>query len=99
MAVWKAVPQLPQEVTTVPDAVGREIELKHLIKTHEDIVAIIEANIQPALPDPELLKEIAAYVRHVAVCSALRSTNTYNLNPFAVGEPLPPRLSLPWKRV
>ena len=49
----------------------------------------MEANIQFAQPDAELLREIAAYVRHVAVYGALRSTKTYSLNPIDVGEPFP----------
>jgi hypothetical protein len=73
----------------IPDAVGREIELKHLIKNHEDIVSIMEQNIHFARPDEQLLREISAYVRHVAVYSALRYTKTYSLNPIDVGEPFP----------
>lgn len=91
-AIWKIVPQLSDQVTTVPDKVGREIEANHLVRNHEEIVSLMEANIHLAEPDAELLREIAAYVRHVAVYSALRSTKTYDLNPIDVGEPFPEQL-------
>lgn len=91
-AIWKIVPQLSDQATAVPDKVGREIELNHLVKNHEEIVSLMEANIHLAQPDAELLRGISAYVRHVAVYSALRSTNTYNLNPIDVGEPFPKEL-------
>lgn len=76
----------------MPDSVGREIELNHLIKNHEEIVSLMAANIHFAQPDEELLHQIAAYVRYVAVYSALRSTKTYDLNPIDVGEPFPTEL-------
>jgi len=88
-AIWKIVPQLSDLATDVPDAVGREIELKTLIRNHEEIVSIMESNIHLAQPDPQLLHEISSYIRHVAVYSALRSTKTYELNPIDVGEPFP----------
>ena len=91
-AIWKIVPQLSDHTTALPDRVGREIELNHLIKNHEEIVSLMEANIHFAQPDAELLREIAAYVRHVAVYDALRSTKTYDLNPIDVGEPFPEKL-------
>ena len=88
-AIWKIVPQLSNQDTALPDSVGREIELNHLIRNHKEIVSLMESNIHFAQPDPELLHEIAAYVRHVAVYSALRSTQTYDLNPIDLGEPFP----------
>jgi len=33
-AIWKIVPQLSDQATAVPDKVGREIELNHLVKNH-----------------------------------------------------------------
>lgn len=88
-AIWRIVPQLSGAATKVPEAVGREIELNHLIKNHEEIVALMESNIHYAKADEELLKHISAYVRHVAVYSALRSTKTYGVNPIDLGEPFP----------
>jgi hypothetical protein len=89
-AIWKLVPHLYSKASKrISDQVGREIELNYLIKNHEEIVAIMESNIHLAQADPELLQMIGDYVRHVAVYRALRATNTYDLNPIDVGEPLP----------
>ena len=42
------------------------------------------------IPDPVgRVMEFAAYIRHVAVYRALRATNTFDLNPIDVGEPMP----------
>lgn len=88
-AIWKVIPQLSDAAKVVPDAVGREMELTHLIKNHEEIVSILESNIYLAGADEGLVETLAAYIRHVAVYKALRATNTYNLNPIDVGEPMP----------
>lgn len=89
-AIWKLVPQLHSEASNrISDAVGHEIELNYLIRNHEEIVSILESNIHLAQVDSDLLQMIGDYVRHVAVYRALRATNTYDLNPIDVGEPLP----------
>ncbi len=88
-AIWKIIPQLSNAPNTIPDHLGREVELNYLIRNHEEIVSIIEANIYLAEADETLLKMITAYIRHVAVYKALRTTKTYSLNPIDVEEPLP----------
>lgn len=88
-ALWKIIPQLSDAAETVPDQIGREIELNYLIKNHEEIVSLIESNIYLAGADDKLTQSFAAYIRHVAVYKALRATNTYDLNPIDVGEPMP----------
>ena len=81
-ALWKIIPQLSDAAETVPDQIGREIELNYLIKNHEEIVSLIESNIYLAGADDKLTQSFAAYIRHVAVYKALRATNTYDLNPI-----------------
>lgn len=88
-AIWKTIPQLSDAAKMVPDQVGREMELTYLIRNHEEIVSLIESNIYLAGADERLVKTLASYIRHVAVYKALRATNTYNLNPIDVGEPMP----------
>lgn len=88
-AIWKIIPQLSDAKHTIADHLGREVELNYLIKNHEEIVSMIEANIYLAGADEEMLNMIAAYIRHVAVYKTLRETGTYDLNPIDVGEPLP----------
>lgn len=58
-AVWKLVPQLYSKANTkFSEEMGRDIELNYLIKNHEEIVSIMEANIHLAQADHELLKMI-----------------------------------------
>jgi hypothetical protein len=88
-ATWKLIPQLSGKQRALPDDIGRKIELSFLIKNHEEIVAIIENNVHLAQADENLLTEIVAYIRHVAVYRALREANDYTRNPIDLGEPFP----------
>jgi DNA repair exonuclease SbcCD ATPase subunit len=88
-AIWKIVPHLSGQKSTLPEAIGREIEVEQVIRNHKEVVAIIENNIHFAQPNDEFLEQIAAYVRHVAVYSALRTAGIYDINPIDVGEPFP----------
>lgn len=88
-AIWKVIPQLSSEAQAVPDRIGRIMELDHLIKNHEEIVDLIESNIYLAGASEDLVEKLTAYIRHVSVYSALRATETYDLNPIDVGEPMP----------
>jgi hypothetical protein len=88
-AMWKIIPQLSNSASALPDKIGREIELSYLIKNHEENVSIIENNIHLAQADPQLLADINAYIRHVAVYKTLRVAKIYDRNPIDVNEAFP----------
>jgi hypothetical protein len=88
-AMWKVIPQLSKGSKLLPDEMARQIELSFLIKNHEEIVAIIEGNVYLAQADDELLSELVAYIKHVAVYKSLREAKNYDLNPIDLGDPFP----------
>lgn len=91
-AMWTAIPQLSKGSKVLPDDLAREIELSFLIKNHEEIVSIIEANVYLAQADDKLLDDLVAYIKHVAVYKSLRGAKNYDLNPIDLGDPFPKNL-------
>src|ERR1051325_1224524 len=91
-AMWTAIPQLSEGPKSLPDKLGREIERSFLLKNHEEVVSIIESNVYLAEADDDLLADLVAYIKHVAVYKSLREANNYDLNPIDLGEPFPENL-------
>jgi hypothetical protein len=73
----------------LPDELARQIEISFLIKNHEEIVSIIEGNVYLAQADDELLSDLVAYIKHVAVYKSLREAKNYDRNPIDLGDPFP----------
>jgi len=91
-AMWPHIKHLTDGVGKLPLDLGKRIELDFLRKNHLEIVDIIEKNIHLAEASPELLSDLVAYIKHVAVYKALRDSNNYSFNPLSLDAPFPPKL-------
>ena len=61
--------------------------MNYLLPNHLDAVKIIETKVH-LVQDNELIDMLQRYIKHVAVYSALRSSNAA-FNPIDIGEPYP----------
>jgi hypothetical protein len=88
-AMWGSLPHLTDGKGSLPIQLAVRIENEFIMKNHSEIVKIIEDNIHLAIPDENLLMDLIAYIKHVAVYQALRSSNDYSNNPIGLGHSFP----------
>ncbi len=87
-AVWERILDKRKDDELL-SKVADKIESDFIIKNHEEIVKIIESNIHLMESDGELFSLLKAYLRHVAVYKAMRSSGCNDKFPFDLGEPWP----------
>lgn len=88
-AVWGKILHRDDRTDPIRQKVAWQIESEFLLPNHEAIIKIVEEKIHLANPDDILLRELLAYIRHVAVFRALRSADIQDRDPVALGEPYP----------
>jgi hypothetical protein len=92
-AVWEFARRTYNSSNLVERSVNAELMRSFFLPNHQVMVTIIENNVHLAKADTEVERLIQAFLRHVAVLSALKSTGLEDLHPIAVGEPWPKGLS------
>ncbi|MDR6520295.1 hypothetical protein J2789_002980 [Variovorax paradoxus] len=91
-AIWQRVATISNDGRRALPADASGIIERDVLKNHEEMVKVIEANIHLAGTDPDLLKDLLKYMEHVAVYQAMRSAGV-RLNPIDVGAEFPPNLT------
>jgi hypothetical protein len=90
-AVWERVLDR-DKLDTTKQKIARGIERNFILPNHKEMVAIITAKIHLAETDPDLEPLLLAYIRHVAVYTAMRQDRNDNHDPKTQGEPWPEAL-------
>ena len=89
--VWERILDR-QAKDQIKRSLATEIETNFILPNHEATCEIIRSNIQFAASDKYLFDSLVAYVRHVTVYKALRSSGNKDIDPLDVGEPWPHEL-------
>ena len=88
-AVWSRLRDRALGKDDLREQVARQIEKDFILPNHEETVQVIESNIHLTGANEELLRQLLAYIRHVAVYNAMRSSGDYTHDPISLGEPWP----------
>lgn len=75
----------------VRDGIAQALERDVILPNHASLLQIIEGNLHLAAGDEDVLKQVQAYVRHVAVFQALRAAGIAH-DPIEHDEPWPGNL-------
>lgn len=90
-AVWERILDR-NKLDSTKKTIARGIEQDFILPNHREMVDIITSRIHLSEADPELESLLLAYVRHVAVYTAMRKGRIEDQDPIAQGEPWPEEL-------
>jgi hypothetical protein len=90
-AVWQRALDR-DKLDAAKQKISRGIEQDFILPNHKEMVGIITSKIHLIEADPKLESLLLAYVRHVAVYTAMRKVRIDDQDPMAQGEPWPKEL-------
>lgn len=90
-AVWERVLDR-DKLDATKQKIARGIEQDFILPNHKEMVDIITSKIHLLEADSKLEQLLLAYVRHVAVYTAMRKVQIEDQDPMAQGEPWPKEL-------
>jgi hypothetical protein len=90
-AVWQRALDR-DKLDAAKQKIARGIEQDFILPNHKEMVGIITSKIHLIEADPKLESLLLAYVRHVAVYTAMRKVRIDDQDPMAQGEPWPKEL-------
>lgn len=88
-AIWNTILSKRDDKDSIQYRIANHVEKSNILKTHAEVLKIINDYTYLADPDDELIKEIKGYVRNVTILKALRDAGEERMFPLELGAAYP----------